>query len=99
MILVAVLFFVLLLAGVPIGFVLGIAGVIGLFQIGGDNFLVMAPKRFFDGLNLFTFMAMPFFILAGEIMNKAGMTQRLANFADSLVGYMRGGLAHSNMLV
>jgi len=43
-------------------------------------------------------MAMPFFILAGEIMNKAGMTQRLANFADSLVGYMRGGLAHSNML-
>jgi len=98
MILVAVLFFVLLLAGVPIGFVLGIAGVIGLFQIGGDNFLVMAPKRFFDGLNLFTFMAMPFFILAGEIMNKAGMTQRLADFADSLVGYMRGGLAHSNML-
>ena len=98
MIIVAVVFFLLLLAGVPIGFVLGIAGVIGLFQIGGDNFFVMAPKRFFDGLNLFTFMAMPFFILAGEIMNRAGMTQRLADFANSLVGYMRGGLAHSNML-
>lgn len=98
MILVAVLFFGLLLAGVPIGFVLGIAGVVGLFQIGGDNFFVMAPRRFFDGLNLFTFMAMPFFILAGEIMNRAGMTRRLADFADSLVGYMRGGLAHSNML-
>lgn len=98
MLTVAILFFALLLAGVPIGFVLGIAGVIGLFQIGGDNFFVMAPKRFFDGLNLFTFMAMPFFILAGEIMNRAGMTRRLADFADSLVGYMRGGLAHSNML-
>lgn len=98
MLTIAILFFVLLLAGVPIGFTLGIAGVIGLFQIGGDNFLVMAPKRFFDGLNLFTFMAMPFFILAGEIMNRAGMTRRLADFADSLVGYMRGGLAHSNML-
>lgn len=98
MIIVAICFFMLLLAGVPIGFVLGIAGVLGLFQIGGDNFFVMAPKRFFDGLNLFTFMAMPFFILAGEIMNKAGMTMRLAAFADSLVGYMRGGLAHSNML-
>jgi len=98
MIIVAATFFILLLAGVPIGFVLGIAGAIGLFQIGGDNFLMMAPKRFFDGLNLFTFMAMPFFILAGEIMNRAGMTMRLANFADSLVGYMRGGLAHSNML-
>ncbi|WP_419176175.1 TRAP transporter large permease [Desulfosediminicola sp.] len=98
MIIVAATFFTLLLVGVPIGFVLGIAGAIGLFMIGGDNFLMMAPKRFFDGLNLFTFMAMPFFILAGEIMNRAGMTMKLANFADSLVGYMRGGLAHSNML-
>ncbi len=98
MLTVALVFFGLLIAGVPIGFVLGIAGVIGLFQIGGENFMVMAPKRFFDGLNLFTFMAMPFFILAGEIMNKAGMTQRLADFADALVGYLRGGLAHSNML-
>jgi tripartite ATP-independent transporter DctM subunit len=98
MTIVVLLFFGLLLAGVPIGFVLGIAGVAGLYQIGGDNFLVMAPKRYFEGLNLFTFMAMPFFILAGEIMNRVGMTQRLAGFADALVGYMRGGLAHSNML-
>ena len=98
MTIVVLLFFGLLVAGVPIGFVLGIAGVAGLYQIGGDNFLVMAPKRYFEGLNLFTFMAMPFFILAGEIMNRVGMTQRLAGFADALVGYMRGGLAHSNML-
>ncbi|WP_272699504.1 TRAP transporter large permease [Desulfovibrio sp. Fe33] len=98
MLTVAIVFFGLLLIGVPIGFVLGIAGVIGLVQVGGDNFLVMAPKRFFEGLNLFTFMAMSFFILAGEIMNRVGMTQRIANLADALVGYMRGGLAHSNML-
>ncbi|WP_207261357.1 TRAP transporter large permease [Desulfovibrio sp. Huiquan2017] len=98
MLTVAIVFFGLLLIGVPIGFVLGIAGVIGLVQVGGDNFLVMAPKRFFEGLNLFTFMAMPFFILAGEIMNRVGMTQRIANLADALVGYLRGGLAHSNML-
>ena len=98
MLTVAIIFFGLLLIGVPIGFVLGIAGVAGLIQVGGDNFLVMAPKRFFEGLNLFTFMAMPFFILAGEIMNRVGMTQRIANLADALVGYMRGGLAHSNML-
>ncbi|MGE4422172.1 MAG: TRAP transporter large permease [Pseudodesulfovibrio sp.] len=98
MLTVAIIFFGLLLVGVPIGFVLGIAGVVGLVQVGGDNFLVMAPKRFFEGLNLFTFMAMPFFILAGEIMNRVGMTQRIANLADALVGYLRGGLAHSNML-
>jgi len=95
---VVIAFFGLLLIGVPIGFVLGIAGVVGLYQIGGDQFLVMAPKRFFEGLDLFSFMAMPFFILAGETMNRVGMTKKLADFADSLVGYMRGGLAHSNML-
>jgi tripartite ATP-independent transporter DctM subunit len=98
MTIVAITFFLLLLIGLPIGFVLGIAGVIGLLQIGGENFLTMAPKRFFEGLDLFTFMAMPFFILAGEIMNRSGITERLACFADALVGYLRGGLAHSNMV-
>jgi len=98
MAIVGILFFGLILIGVPIGYVLGIAGVAGLLQIGGDNFLAMAAKRFFEGLNLFTFMAMPFFILAGEIMNRSGITARLAEFADSLVGYLRGGLAHSNMV-
>lgn len=98
MTLVAVVFFGFMLLGLPIGYVLGIAGVIGLMQIGGTNFLAMAPRRFFEGLNLFTFMAMPFFILAGEIMNRSGITERLIEFADALVGYLRGGLAHSNML-
>ncbi|MEJ2492596.1 MAG: TRAP transporter large permease [Desulfuromonadales bacterium] len=98
MTLVLILFFVFILIGVPIGVTLGVAGVIGLVQIGGENFLMMAPKRYFEGLDLFTFMAMPFFILAGEIMNRSGITQRLAAFADALVGYLRGGLAHSNMI-
>ena len=98
MLIVTGIFFGLLLIGVPIGFVLGIAGAAGLYLIGGDNFLTMAPKRFFEGLNLFTFMAMPFFILAGEIMNRVGLTVRLTAFADSLVGYLRGGLAHTNMV-
>jgi len=98
MILVGIAFFGLLLVGLPIGYVLGIAGVLGLVQIGGENFLAMAPKRFFEGLDLFTFMAMPFFILAGEIMNRSGITERLIDFANALVGYLRGGLAHSNMV-
>jgi len=97
-IVVGVTFFALILLGLPIGYVLGIAGIAGLLQIGGENFLLMAAKRFFEGLNLFTFMAMPFFILAGEIMNRSGITTRLASFAEALVGYLRGGLAHSNMV-
>jgi tripartite ATP-independent transporter DctM subunit len=95
---VIVVFFFFILIGLPIGVTLGVAGVAGLLQIGGENFLIMAPKRFFEGLNLFTFMAMPFFILAGEIMNRSGITEKLAAFANALVGYLRGGLAHSNMI-
>ncbi|MDR2825411.1 MAG: TRAP transporter large permease [Deltaproteobacteria bacterium] len=98
MITVSIIFFTLLLIGVPIGYVLGIAGVVGLYSIGGDHFLIMAPKRYFEGLNLFTFMAMPFFIMAGEIMNRVGLTAKLAQFADSMVGYFRGGMAHANMV-
>lgn len=92
-------FFALLLLGMPVGFVLGIAGVIGMWTIGdGGRFLPMAAERFFAGLDLFPFLAMPFFILAGEIMNRSGITDRLVRFADSLVGYLRGGMAHSNMV-
>ncbi len=98
MIIVLLIFFFFILLGLPIGVTLGVAGVAGLVQIGGENFLTMAPKRFFEGLDLFTFMAMPFFILAGEIMNRSGITEKLAAFADALVGYLRGGLAHSNMI-
>jgi tripartite ATP-independent transporter DctM subunit len=91
-------FFLLLAVGVPIGYVLGIAGVLGILQIGGAEMLAMAPQRYFAGLDLFTFLAMPLFIFAGELMNKAGITDRLAKFADALVGHLRGGMAHSCMV-
>jgi len=98
MILVALCFFGLLFLGMPVGYTLGIAGFVGLFQIGGEQFVAMAPRRFFAGLDLFTFLAMPFFILAGEVMNRSGITYRLVGFAEALVGYLRGGMAHSNMV-
>lgn len=95
---VVVTFFLLMILGMPVGFVLGIAGVVGIAQIGGEKFLAMAPARFFAGLDLFPFLAMPFFILAGEIMNRSGITARLVKLADALVGWLRGGMAHSNMV-
>ena len=96
---VALTFFVLMLAGMPIGYVLGIAGVIGMWTIDpGGRFQPMAAERFFAGLDLFTFLAMPFFILAGEIMNRSGITDRLIGLANALVGWLRGGMAHSNMV-
>ncbi len=98
MALLAVSFFSLMLIGVPVGYVLGISGIVDIMQIGGEQFLLMAPKRFFAGLDLFPFLPMPFFILAGEIMNKSGITTHLVQFADTLVGWLRGGMAHSNMV-
>ncbi len=98
MLLVAFTFFGLLVLGMPVGFVLGIAGLVGIFEMGGGRFLMMAPDRMFAGLDLFPFLAMPFFILAGEIMNRSGITSHLVRFADALVGWMRGGMAHSNMV-
>lgn len=98
MIVVALTFFGLLILGMPVGIVLGVAGLVGIFEMGGGRFLTMAPDRMFAGLDLFPFLAMPFFILAGEIMNKSGITLHLVRFADALVGWLRGGMAHSNMV-
>ncbi|MEW6105348.1 MAG: TRAP transporter large permease [Bacillota bacterium] len=95
---IAVTFLVLLLLGVPIGFVLGIAALFALVQMDLPALMNMVPQRFFAGLDMFTLMAMPFFILAGEIMNKTGITRRLVAFANVLVGHLRGGLAHANIL-
>ncbi|MFD2206499.1 TRAP transporter large permease [Kiloniella antarctica] len=95
---VGIAFVVLVLIGMPIGFALGLAGVLGLIDMGGGSFLALAPSRMFNGLNIFPFLAMPFFILAGEIMNHTGITHRLVSLAQTLVGHFRGGLAHTNML-
>ncbi len=92
------LFVILILIGMPIGFSIGVAGVAGLYMTGGSAFLAQGPGKIFNGLNIFPFLAMPFFILAGEIMNHIGITTRLVKLAQSIVGHLRGGLAHTNML-
>lgn len=94
----AILILILLLIGTPVGIVLGVGGLFGMYQIGGEFFMQVAPSKIFNGLNIFPFLAMPFFILAGEIMNHTGITQRLVVLSEVLVGHFRGGLAHSNML-
>ncbi|MCR4426718.1 MAG: TRAP transporter large permease [Firmicutes bacterium] len=95
---IAIIFLVFLFLGTPIGFVLGIAGLYALLSLDMPILLNMVPQRFFAGLDMFTLMAMPFFIMAGEIMNATGITRRLVAFANVLVGHLRGGLAHANIL-
>ncbi len=82
----------------PIGFTIGSVALFAIYQMDMPVMFNMVPQRFFAGLDMFTLMAMPFFILAGQIMNKSGITHRLVNFANVLVGHLRGGLAHANII-
>ena len=82
----------------PIGFVLGVSGLAAMLKMELPSVLQLVPQRYFAGVDMFTLMAMPFFILAGEIMNKTGITTRLVKFSNVLVGHLQGGLAHANIL-
>ncbi|MEH0021684.1 MAG: TRAP transporter large permease [Desulfobacter sp.] len=87
-----------LIFGMPVAYVLGVASLLLMFQLGDTSLFPLIPMRFFNSINLFPLMAMPLFILAGEIMNRAGITSRVIDFSTRLVGHLRGGLAHANIL-
>lgn len=94
---VLITFFVALFLGVPIVFVIGLATFMGIVMLQTYP-LTVIPQKIFTGINMFSFMAIPFFILAGEIMNRGGITDKLVRFADYLVGKIPGGLAHTNIV-
>lgn len=88
---------VLLLAGVPVSFSIGIAAVAGMFATGGLHLMNVAQSTI-SGVNSFTLLAIPLFLLAGKIMNTGGVTKRLFKFARMMVGWLPGGLGHVNVL-
>ena len=102
-ILVVLLFFVFLLIGVPISLVLGMTTVLYFILAGNPILLQSTPMRLFSGLENFGLLAIPLFMLAGELMNKGGITTRLVKFSRVLIGHVRGGLAYvtviSNMFI
>lgn len=93
------LFALLIILGAPLAFAIGITGLAMLLQSGGSNLLGLVPMRMFSGIDLFSLMAMPFFILAGDIMNRIQITDRLVDLANALIGRVRGALAHVNVVV
>nr|WP_198044693.1 TRAP transporter large permease [Lysinibacillus timonensis] len=93
----AVAFF--LIIGAPIGISVGIASMLAMFSIlDPANALQTSAQRMFTGINSFTLLAIPFFILAGVIMNNGGIALRLVNCAKVVVGRMPGSLAQTNVL-
>jgi len=93
-----ILFFATLALGVPVAFTMGIAGLVTLVT-GTSLSPLVAAQRMFAGIDSFPLMAVPFFILASELMTACGLTRALLRFANALVGHVRGGLGHVNILV
>jgi tripartite ATP-independent transporter DctM subunit len=85
------LFFVAIFAGVPVGFVLLLATATYLWASDAASFVVL-PQNMVNGTGNFILLAIPFFILAGLIMERGGISARLVNFIQTLVGHWRGGL-------
>lgn len=94
--LVIIVFSVLAFAGMPLAFALGFASLAALYV--ADFELVMMAQRMLHAVDNFPLMAIPLFMLAGELMVKAGMMERLVAFANSLVGRVHGGLAHVTII-
>ena len=98
----AVVFFAVLALGAPVAVAMGITGAVAVAML-GDLPLEVIAQRFVTGVDSFPLLAVPFFILAGALMNTGGTTQRLVGFANALVGRFTGGLGHvtvvSNMIM
>ncbi|MEM8689111.1 MAG: TRAP transporter large permease [Pseudomonadota bacterium] len=93
---VVILLFLLIAMGMPIGFALMISAGIAMYVSGID--LVMAPIQMFSGVNRVILLAIPLFIFMGELMGATSISDRIIGLARALVGWIRGGLAHVNVV-
>ncbi|MYN14810.1 TRAP transporter large permease subunit [Pusillimonas sp. TS35] len=91
-------FFTALSLAVPVAFALGLATIAAFLLIDPD-FLPLLPQRIFTGLDMFALVAIPFFILAGELMGGSGIMDRILNFSRMLVGHVRGSVGQVTVLV
>ena len=96
--LLVLLFLVLIIIGIPIAFSIAIVALVGVM---GVPYIpeITVPMKMFNGLNSFVLLAVPLFILAANLMNSGQISQKLIDFSIAIVGHIRGGLAHANILV
>ena len=92
-------FAVLLLAGMPIAVVMVMSGLAGVYTIGGFGFLAILADQMYSGVAGYILIAIPYFIFTAELMNHAGLTERLIHFNNALFGRVRGALSHVNITV
>ena len=88
----------LIVFGVPIAVALAVTAIGTYVALGETAILTMLPQRMYSATTSFTLLAIPFFILAGNLMNTGGVTERIFRFASALVGHIRGGLGQVNVV-
>ncbi len=91
-------FITMLVLGTPIAFCLVLMTIFVYLQIGDARLFMQIPQRMFTSTENMLLLSIPFFIMAGEIMNRAKITDRLMDLSGALVGWIRGGLAHTNIV-
>lgn len=89
-------FFLLLILGVPVAFSIGLCSLITVWYEGTPTALILQKMSY--GMQVFSFLAIPFFILSGELMLYGGIADRIVNFAKAAVGHVRGGLGMTNVV-
>ena len=87
-----------LASGLAIAYVIGGAAVLTFIASDNARYLAILPQQIFSKIDVFALMAMPLFILAGELMNRGGITSALINLSMTFVGRLRGGLGHVNII-
>lgn len=99
MVIILATFSICLVIGIPIAICIGVATLAYfLMNPSASNFILMLPSGMFQGIDSFVIMAVPFFMLAGELMNSSKVTDRLMVLADVMVGRIRGSLAYANFI-
>ncbi len=91
-------FFIMMISGIPLFVSLLAAAFVGFAYLGDLSMLRFMVQQFFSGMDVFSLMAIPFFILAGTLMNSSGLTDRLLEFSHMVVGKVKGGLGYVNVL-
>ena len=91
-------FLAMILLGVPVGYAMVLAGFFYVTLGGATVALTFIPSAMVSGISSYTMLAIPFFMLVGEIMNGSGITRKIFQFASAWVGHITGGLGHVNVL-
>ena len=96
LVILAIAFLVGLFAGMPVAVVLGVSSL--AYLLAADLPLEVVPQKMFSGMDSFVLLSIPAFVLAGNLMNGGGITDRIIRFSNSMVGHFRGGLAQTNIV-